>query len=177
MGNSGFKINKQGIRQMTREIEREFARNPIRVPIETEFAGVYPTAGGSVTNYNGPVVTVNGDHAQIAWNNGTVNQGQNRSDQIAPGYEQLAAALAELLAGLPSLPLEQDDEAEVRANIETVLAEVVEEEPNQGIIKRGLTMIKGLLSPIATAAAEAVSEESAELARSAIQELGSSLPF
>lgn len=25
---SGFKINKQGIRQMTREIEREFAKKP-----------------------------------------------------------------------------------------------------------------------------------------------------
>ncbi|MFI9537882.1 hypothetical protein ACIG56_32160 [Nocardia fusca] len=103
--------------------------------------------------------------------------GQNRSEQIAPGYEQLAATLAELLAGLPSLPLDGDDEAEVRTNVGTVLAEVVEEEPNQGRIKRGLTMIKGLLSPIATSAIEAASEESAELARTVIQDLGSSLPF
>ncbi|MGW6332212.1 hypothetical protein [Nocardia rhamnosiphila] len=176
MGKSGFKINKQGIRNMAREIEREFAKNPIRVPVETEYDGAYP-AGGSVTNYHGPVVTVTGDNAQIAWDNNTVNQGQNRSERIAPGYEQLAATLAELLAGLPSLPLDDDDEAEVRTNVDTVLAEVVEEEPNQGRIKRGLTMIKGLLSPIATSAIEAASEESAEIARTVIQDLGSSLPF
>lgn len=176
MGTSGFKINKQGIRKMTREIEREFAKNPIRVPVETEYDGVYP-AVGSVTNYHGPVVTVTGDHAQIAWDNDTVNQEQNRGGQIAPGYEQLAATLAELLAGLPSLPLDESDEAEVRTNVETVLAEVVEDDPNQGIIKRALTMIKGLLSPIATGAIAAASEESAQLTRTVIQELGTSLPF
>ncbi len=34
--NGGFKTNHAAIRQMTREIEREFAKNPIRVPIEVE---------------------------------------------------------------------------------------------------------------------------------------------
>jgi hypothetical protein len=65
VGKSGFKINKQGIRNMAREIEREFAKNPIRVPVETEYDGVYP-AVASVTNYHGPVVTVTGDNAKIA---------------------------------------------------------------------------------------------------------------
>jgi hypothetical protein len=34
----GFKINHAAIRQMTQEIEREFAKNPVRVPIELEDA-------------------------------------------------------------------------------------------------------------------------------------------
>ncbi|MBF6541221.1 hypothetical protein IU418_28905, partial [Nocardia farcinica] len=33
---SGFKINRRGIQQMSREIQREFAKNPVRVPIEME---------------------------------------------------------------------------------------------------------------------------------------------
>lgn len=33
---SGFKINKQGIRQMMREIEREVAKHPVRVPVNAE---------------------------------------------------------------------------------------------------------------------------------------------
>ncbi|MEV4756010.1 hypothetical protein AB0J86_12980 [Micromonospora sp. NPDC049559] len=40
---SGFKIDKQGIRKMVREIEREFAKTPVRLPVNGE-----PTASGSV---------------------------------------------------------------------------------------------------------------------------------
>ena len=67
---SDFKINKQGIAKLQRELEREFARNPIRVPIVAE-ASIGGASGGMVVNYNGPVVTVNGDHAQLAWSNDT----------------------------------------------------------------------------------------------------------
>ncbi len=38
MPSRGFKINHDAIRQMSRELEREFAKNPIRVPIEVEDA-------------------------------------------------------------------------------------------------------------------------------------------
>ncbi|MGW4330007.1 hypothetical protein ACWEKR_29440 [Nocardia sp. NPDC004573] len=172
---SGFEINHEGIRRMAREIEKEFAKYPVRVPLQTTVDGIHP-AVANVTNYNGPIVTVNGNHAQIAWNNSTVNQGQARNDQVAPGYEKLATTLAELLAGLPSFPLTDEDSAEVRANAETVLAEVVNEEPDKGIIKRGVTMIKGF-SPIAAGISDAATEEGAEVARDFIHALGEALPF
>ena len=50
----GFNINKRGIREMSRAIEKEFARNPVRVPVEssfeetpltTEYPGVYHGVG------------------------------------------------------------------------------------------------------------------------------------
>ncbi|AXK90084.1 MULTISPECIES: hypothetical protein [Actinomycetes] len=173
---SGFKINRRGIQQMSREIQREFAKNPVRVPIEMEAGGVYPPAA-NITNYNGPIVTVHGSHAQLAWNNGTVHQGQAHSDQIAPGYEELAATLAELLATLPRFPLADDETTEVREHTETILAEVVNEEPDPGIVKRGLTMIKGLLSPIAAGVTAAATDESAQAAREVIQRLGEAVPF
>ena len=36
MANSGFKINKAGIRQFTRELERELAKHPVRIPVEAD---------------------------------------------------------------------------------------------------------------------------------------------
>ncbi|MGV9408349.1 hypothetical protein ACWDOP_00425 [Nocardia sp. NPDC003693] len=171
------KINSQAIRKLMRDFQKEVDKHPVQVPLQMSSTGVYPTSA-SVTNYNGPVVTVNGDHAQLAWSNNQVNQGQAREEQqIAPGFEQLAATLTELLASLPALALAQQDSDEVRENVEVVLAEVVNDEPNPGIIKRALTMIKGLLSPVATSVSQAVGEESAQIAREAIQALGEAAPF
>lgn len=148
---SGFKINKQGIRMMTREIEREFAKNPVQVPLEADPRAVSLPSATTVHNYHGPVVTVSGDHAQIAWGNGEVQQTQNRVEQVAPGYEELARLVTDLLANLANFNLDDAEEAEIRSNAENVLGEVVKVERDQGVIKRGLTMLKGILAPVALA--------------------------
>ena len=160
---------------MTREIEKEFAKNPIRVPMEADPSGVaFPTA--SITNnYNGPVVPVHGDNAQLAWGNETANQTQTHD--IAPGFEALAKVLAGLLTGLAGLGLTDADADEAKVTAETVLSEVVKPKPDRGIIKRGATMIKGLLAPVATGIGTAVSAESAEFAKTVIEGLGSSVRF
>jgi hypothetical protein len=172
----GFKINRQGIQRMAREIEREFAKHPVRVPIEADPSGLTWAPAVTVNNYHGPVVTVTGDHAQLAWSNDTVNQTQDRVEQIAPGYEDLARTLTDLLANLTVLGL-GDDEADARDNTEAVLSEIVKETPDPGVVKRGLTMIKGLLAPIATGVRLAVTAESTEAAQHVIQALGNNLPF
>lgn len=172
----GFKINKQGIQQITRELEREFAKHPVRVPIEADPSDVAWAPAVTVNNYHGPVVTATGDHAQLAWNNDIVNQTQDRVEQIAPGYEDLARTLTDMLANLTVLGL-GDDEADARDNAEAVLNEIVKETPDPGVIKRGLTMIKGLLAPIATGVRLAVTAESTEAAQHVIQALGNNLPF
>lgn len=174
---SGFKINKQGIRKMTRDIEREFAKNPVKVPLEADPRTVSLPSATTVHNYHGPVVTVNGDHAQVAWDNGEVQQTQNRMEQIAPGYEELARLVTDLLANLPTFNLDDADEAEIRSNAEAVLSEVVKVEPDQGVIKRGLAMLKGILAPVGAGVSKAVTEESAEAAREVIDGLGNVLPF
>mgnify|MGYP003414671679 FL=1 len=173
---SGFKINKQGIRQMTREIEREFAKNPVRVPLQADSTGVQLPPATTVNNYNGPVVTVTGDHAQVAWNNHDVTQSQEKIEQVAPGYEELADLVTRLLASLPSLTLDPDDETEAPDTSETILREVVKAEPDRGIVKRGVTMLKGLLAPVSSGVSKAVTQESADLARQMIESLGSALP-
>lgn len=102
---SGFKINREGIRQMTRELEREFAKHPVRVPIEVDSQGdTWPLRSATtVNNYHGPVVTVNGDGTQLAWNSTSVHQSHERVEQVAAGYEDLAQIITDLLANVDRL--------------------------------------------------------------------------
>ncbi|MEU1586072.1 hypothetical protein [Micromonospora sp. NPDC005710] len=46
---SGFKINKQGIRKMAREIEREFAKTPVRLPVNGEIRATSGAGDSAVT--------------------------------------------------------------------------------------------------------------------------------
>ncbi|WP_147141763.1 hypothetical protein [Nocardia ninae] len=138
-----------------------------------------PGVGNYIT-YHGPVVQMTGDGstAQLAWGNrGPVNQGQSTASQIAPGYEQLATVLTDLLAQLPALGLATDDDTDFRETTETVLAEVVREEPNQGLIRRSVAALKGYLAQIAAGTAQAATDEATEFARTAIEGLSDSLPF
>lgn len=174
---SGFKINKQGIRQMTRELEREFAKHPVRVPVEADPSNLILGSGTTVNNYHGPVVTVNGDNAQLVWNaDGDVTQNHDHAQQIAPGYENIARSLTDLIANLATLDL-GDDENEAKWQAETVLAEVVKPDPDKGVVKRGLTMIKGLLAPISAGVSAGVADEASEAARHVIDALSAGLPF
>lgn len=136
---SGFKINKRAIRDMTRDLEKEFAKNPIRIPIEADPSGALPPST-TVNNYNGPVVTVNGGHAQVAWGNDSVSQVQDRAEQIAPGYEELARIVTDLLASLDTFSLGEDENAVARENAEVLLAEIVKAEPDKSVLRRGITM-------------------------------------
>lgn len=176
MGN-GFEINTQAIAEMTRRIQQEFDRNRIRVPIEGDSShlGVQPAA--TVNNYHGPVVTVSGDNAQIAWGNDAVKQNQNHSDQIAPGYEPLAQLLTNILANIESFTLGDDDVADLRAEAQGMLTEIVKEDPDRSILRRGVNILKGLFAPIATGVSAGVSSASTDAARSMIEQLGTSLSF
>lgn len=170
---SEFKINKQGIAKLQRELEREFARNPIRVPIVAE-ASIGGASGGMVVNYNGPVVTVNGDHAQLAWSNDTVTQSQSGSE-IAPGFADVADVVTKVLAALQVLGFSDGDANEVREQAEIVLKEVTKEQPDAGVVKRAVTMLKGLLAAAGAGVAAAVTTESAEVARGLIEALSGAL--
>lgn len=171
---NGFEINPQGIREIQRELEREFAKHPIRVPLTVDAEGVAPPHG-VVVNYHGPVVTVHGDHAQLAWNNETVNQHQDVED-IAVEYAQLADVVTQVLALLDRLDLSQDDADDARSEARGVLTEVTNPSPDRGVVRRGVTMLKGLLAAAGAGVGTAVTAETAEHARQLIELLGSSLP-
>jgi hypothetical protein len=180
---ANIKINHQALRKMQREMQRSLDRNgPLRIPVVTDpvaAAAFTPMMGAVTNNYNGPVIqqTGDGNTAQLAWgNSGTVNQGQASTSQIAPGYEQLATVLADLLANLSAVGLPDEQEADVRDTIDVVMAEVVREEPDPGMIRRGRAAIKGYLSDFLSSIAQAATTEGAQIVRTAIEGLSDALP-
>lgn len=176
---AGSSINKSGIRELQQELQREFDKNPIRIPIEVESPAYSPfPPAGTVNNYHGPVVTVTGDYAQVAWSgSGDVDQTQKcASSTVALGYEELAELMTQVLANLGAFQLPEDDAEELATTAQTVLAEVVETEPDRGKIKRAVTMIKGLLAPIVSGISAGVNEGLAEQTAQMIEALGSALP-
>jgi hypothetical protein len=167
-------INKQEIARMTREIQREFDKYPIRVPVQAD--SPVPPGGfatGSTTIFNGPVIQGDANGAQLAWDNDIVHQTQNRTEKIAPGFEAIAQAVVKTLEGLPGAGLAEDDRQDAEAAARDVLTEVTQPEPNRGKIRRALSSLKGFLAPIAMSLAEGGAEGSAhEWARMAIEQLG-----
>lgn len=174
-------INKSAVNRLKRDLQREFNRKPLRIPIEPEHRPGRPVPPPVVNNnysgpvYHGPVVTNYGDHAQIAWDGGTNVSNQN-SQTVTAGYEELAQTVAGLLERAGELGLDEPAEAELREAGEEVLAEVVKDEPDKGVVARGIRLLKGTLAAVGAGIDSAVTDESKALAVGAIEQL-SNLPF
>jgi hypothetical protein len=125
------------------------------------------------TEYTGPVFVISGNGAQLAWNNNRVVQ--NQTEQIAPGFEALAEAVAAILPQLHQLGLGPDDRADAEQTAEEILAETTKPEPDRSRIKRALTALKGIFAPVATGLVTGAGEGAEELAKNAIEALGA--PF
>lgn len=172
---NGFQINKRAIEKMSRDLEREFAKHPVRIPLQADTSGINLPAAATVNNYHGPVVVVHGNNAQLAWNNGgKVSQSQDQA--IASGYEDLTRLITDLLANLDDLGLAASEADDVRETAETVLGEVVKEQPDKDVVRKGITLIKGALAPIAAGIAQAATSESSKAAVRLIEHLGNALP-
>lgn len=170
-------MDPNAIRRMVREIERdfdrEFKKRPIRVPLEPEVTpgGVHPQQH-VVNHYTGPVVTIHGDHAQVAWAGGTNVSHRDQSQTVAPGFEDLARVVAEVLSHADALELGEQDRREMQETGEEILAEVVKVEPDTGTIRRSLRTLKGFLAPaLASGASAAVSAEAQQAAQAALDAL------
>jgi len=170
-GKSRVTINKAEIARMMRDIQCEFDRHQIRVPINADTPNL--PAAGTTNVYNGPVFHGDANGAQLAWNNAMANQTQNQVEQITPGYEALALAVTKTLERIADVGLTEDDRVEAESVATEILHEVTQPEPSPGRIRRGLAALKGFLMPIAYGAQAGAAEEARELARTAIDHLGS----
>jgi hypothetical protein len=129
--------------------------------------------GGS--NFYGPYIQGNADGAQLAWGNNSVTQNQSGLQQIAPGFESLAAAVTDVLGRLPTIDMADEDREDAQAAGKEILAEVVTEEPDRGKVRRALAALKGYLLPIAAGASTGAADGIEEATRQAIEQLGSTL--
>lgn len=166
--NSG--VNKRAVAQLMNGLQREFDKHKITVPIEATGPGV---VAGPTAVYNGPMITVNGDHAQIAWGNNEVTQTQTSQDQVAPGFEQVAVALVNILRDLNGVDLSAEEREVAEEAAKTTLEEITKEQPNPGIVRRGIAAVRGVLAPLALGAQAGASEGAKAWAKTAIEQLPS----
>lgn len=95
---------------------------------------------------------------------------------VAPEYESVATAVAEVVRGLPGLGLTAEEESQAAESTpRDVLAEVVKPEADQGLVRRGLAALRGSLAPVLARAQSGAKNEVEEWTRVAIEQLGSAL--
>jgi hypothetical protein len=151
-------------------------RGPVRAEITTdgidcvtdwkgdmaEFLRGQRAGGPSITNH-GPYIAGDANGANMAWENtGGVTQNHSTGDQIAPGFEPLAEAVAEILKQLPAYGLSPDDQQDAEDAANEVLAEVTQPEPEPRRVRRAVAALRGFLAPIVVTAGRAEVQELAQ---------------
>ncbi|MEV8066540.1 hypothetical protein AB0P32_10400 [Streptomyces sp. NPDC085995] len=141
-----------------------------------DFAANSGKSGTATTNhYNGPVFQGDMSRAQIAWNNRDVTQSRSSVEQVTPGFEQLAEAVARTLAQLPLIGLPAEDAEDAAASANEILGEVVSPAPDRGRIRRSLAALRSCLQPVAAQAALGAGEGAHDLAKAALDHLQSAV--
>lgn len=131
---------------------------------------------GPTNTYNGPYIHGDAPAAQMAWQNqGEVTQNRSAGQQIAPGFESLAEAIADLIRALPRLDLSREDQQDVQEVAEEVAGEIVQDQPRRSRLRRAVAAIRGFLMPIATSAVAGVSDQAREEAGKLVEQLSSAL--
>ncbi|MFF5935900.1 hypothetical protein [Streptomyces sp. NPDC012508] len=124
-----------------------------------------------VNRYDGPVFIGPAHNNQLAWNSETVTQNQQVNSAVAPGYEELAARVTELLRQLPEAGLGEQDREDAEAAAGDVLDVITQPEPEPGKVRRVLATLRGALAPVATGVAAGTTVGAQEWALSAIEGL------
>ncbi|WP_328538232.1 hypothetical protein [Streptomyces sp. NBC_00344] len=120
----------------------------------------------------GPVFNGGVSGAQFAWNNETVTQNQQNNSTVAPGFEELAALVTNLLRELPRAGLTDPDREDAESAAREVLATIARPGPSEGgRLRSALAMLRGALAPVATGAVAGTAAGAQEWARAAIEGL------
>jgi surface antigen len=174
---NGFHIDKRQIKKLTDELQREFNKHPVHVPLNAapKRAGA-TTRPQTIVHHHGDTVTVHGNNAQIAVNShGDVTQSQPATGTVAPGFEALAELLGAVLSNAPTFKLPPENEADLSEAVSQALNETTKETPDRTLIRRSVTFVKGALTPVLAGVSTGVTDETAELARKTIDALSAAL--
>ncbi|RYF39010.1 MAG: hypothetical protein EOO27_49875 [Comamonadaceae bacterium] len=162
---NGFTINKRGIEQFKRELERELNRKPVQMSIgysPTGPRGVRAVGGStSITNYNAPIINSSGSGARIAVTvNGDVDlsESADRSD-----CADLNSLISSLLEVLPQLGMSERAAADLESLAIEARAESESPIREDGKLQRIVKTLIGCLSPISSGAKSGLSDGTANV--------------
>ena len=143
--------------------------------MEVETPALPPLGQGStVNNYHGPVFNGDANGAQIAWNNDTVTQNQQNvaASDVAPGFEELAKLVTELLQQLPQVGLAEQERHDTEEAANEVLKEITgTAAPEPARLRRAINFLRGALSPIGGGLISGLANGAQEWAKAAIAAL------
>jgi hypothetical protein len=169
-------------KELIKGVSVDQLRGPVRAEITTsgidcvtdwegdvaEFLRGQRAGGPSITTH-GPCIAGDANGANMAWeNSGGVTQNHSTGDQVAPGFEALAEAVAEILKQLSAYGLSPDDQQDAEDAANEVLAEVTKPQPEPRRVRRAVAALRGFLAPIVLTAGRA---EVQELAQHGIEKL------
>ncbi|MEU3118550.1 hypothetical protein ABZ652_31100 [Micromonospora chalcea] len=169
---------------LIRGIEVAEMRGPVRAEITADGIDCATDWEGNVADYlrdqkghgptinHGPVFHGASQGGQFAWGNRDVTQQQSIAQRVAPEFQPLAAAVVTILQQLPGYGLTPRDQQDIEAAANEVLAEVQQEQPEPGQLRRGVAMLKGFLFPIAK---EAATEEARQLAQQGLDHISAAI--
>lgn len=158
-------------------------RGPVRAEITTDGIDCVTDWEGNVAEYlrdqrgngptinQGPVFHGNTQGGQLAWGNRDVTQ-HHTVQNVAPGFEPLAEAVAVILKQLPAYGLDTDDMRDTEDAANDVLAEVSQTKPEPRRVRRAVASLRGFLMPIASNAAK---HEVQVLAQQGIDQLNAAI--
>lgn len=130
---------------------------------------------GPTNTYNGPYIQGDAPGAQMAWQSHDFTQTQNSGQQVTPGFESLAQAVADLIRALPTLGLSAQEQQDVHDMADEVIGEIAQDQPNRGRLRRAGAAFRGFLLPIATGAVAGVSDQVREEAGKLVEHLTSAI--
>lgn len=174
----GFKINKKGIQEMTRELEKEFSKNPIKIPVcashldlsQDEMNIGEQKSVGVVNNF-----TINAaPHSQLAVNAHEIHQEMNLSGSDEK-TEEMKDLLTEISQKMDSLNLSDEDELELSETISRASTEFGKQHPDKERLKDFIRLIKRILSPLAMSSLSGASTAVGDIVGQWVHQLASFL--
>ena len=157
----GFTINKKVIQRMTRELEKEFSKNPIKIPVCASRLGLSQDEMnigeqrpvGVVNNF-----TINAaPHSQLAVNAHEIHQEMNLS-----GSDEKIEAMKKLLT-------------EISETVSKASAEIGKQHPDKERLKDFIRLMKRILAPLALSSLSGASTAVNDIAEQWVRQLASFL--
>ncbi|MGV3104141.1 hypothetical protein [Rothia sp. 32237D007AR] len=175
---ANFKINKSAVEKLTRNLQCEFDKNPVSIPIQgyLEVSGQDKSqkpdsAPTIVNNYHAPVVTNYGNRTQIAWGSQNITQTSEHQENVATGFEEFAQGLEQVLTDIDTSPIAEEEKQKFKTIAEQTLQETAQPNPDVSILSVGIERLKGILAAAALGLHQGVTAEAQDIARSGLEAL------
>lgn len=173
-------INQHGINRLMKDLQKEFGKHRLVVPVEAESDDMSSFARANiVNNYNtgsGPVFNQsNVNHSQFASGNRHVAQEMGSDASTSPELQQFIDKISKIIEELDENGIQGETRAEADEAASEALTEATKDEPDNTLVRRAVNTLKGALLSVANGLTTGAAAGSQAWAQKAISDL--SVPF